>query len=102
MNGSILIPEKFRLKSELIHVVIDNEYCNEDEIYGEADFTLALITLCNRYKGKALKKSLKEKTFFHELVHMILDAMGQDELNKDEDFVDAFAELWYEFEKTKV
>jgi len=102
MNGSILIPEKFKLKGELIHVVIDNEYCNEDEIYGEADFTLALITLCNRYKGKALKKSLKEKTFFHELVHMILDAMGQDELNKDEDFVDAFADLWYEFEKSKV
>ena len=45
---------------------------------------------------------MKEKTFFHELVHMILDAMGQDELNRNEDFVDAFAELWYEFEKTKV
>jgi hypothetical protein len=101
MNGSFLIPESFRLKSEPYKVIVDDDYCNSDEVYGEADFTQRVITLCNRYGGKVLKKSTKEKTFFHELVHHILDSMGQDELNENEDFVDLFAERLHEYEKSK-
>ena len=101
MNGSFIIPSAFKLNGDLYRVVIDDEYCNDDTIYGEADFTLRLITICGRYNGKALKKSLKEKTFFHELVHQILDSMDKDELKYDEDFVEEFAQRLYEYEKTK-
>ncbi len=101
MNGSIIIPEKFRLNSEPYRVIIDDDYCNDDEVYGEADFTQRLITICNRYNGKVLKKSTKEKTFFHELVHQILHSMGKDELKYDEDFVELFACRLHEYEKTK-
>lgn len=101
MNGSILIPEEFKLNGKIIKVIIDDSYCNQEKCYGEADFSEKIITLCDRYSGSKLKKSEKEKTYFHELVHMILDSMGKDRLKYDENFVDEFAERMYEYEKTK-
>lgn len=102
MNGSHLIPEDFKLAMKRIRVIVNDDYCKSEGLWGEADFTQRLITLCHRTpKGKILKKSLKEKTFFHELVHQILYSMGQEQLMYDEDFVDLFAERLYEYENTK-
>lgn len=101
-NGSILIPQKFRLAGKAIRVIVDDVYCKEMKYWGEADFDKRKITLCHRtHKGKVLKKSDKEKTFFHELVHQILGTMNNDKLTYDEDFVDLFANRLYEYEKTK-
>lgn len=106
-NGSILIPEKFKILKKTIRVVIDDCYCNEKKLWGEADFDKKKITLCHRTnsikypKGRVLKKSLKEKTFFHELVHHILGSIGDGELTYDEEFVDAFATRLWQYEKTK-
>jgi len=44
MNGSILIPEKFKLNGKTIEVIIDNDYCKDNKCMGEADFTLNIIT----------------------------------------------------------
>jgi hypothetical protein len=101
MNGSILIPEKFRLNGKVIEVVLDDIFCATQCCYGEADFSEKSITLCASYGGKKLTKKFKEETFFHELVHMILDSMGKDRLKYDEGFVDLFATRLYEYEKTK-
>lgn len=101
-NGSIKIPEKFRLNKKTIRIIIDDDYCKDEGLWGEADFTEMIITLCHRTpKGKILKKSDKEKTFYHELVHHILNSMGREELSYDEDFAVKFADLLYEYEKTK-
>lgn len=101
MNGSILIPEKFRLNGKSIEVILDNGYCDNEKCLGEADFTQSIITICSHDRGKKLSKKDREQTFFHELVHMILDSMGKDRLKYDEDFVDLFATRLYEYEKTK-
>lgn len=101
MNGSIIIPEQFKLNGKTIKVIIDDDYCEQNELLGEADFTEKLITLCNKICKKRIKKSEKEKTYYHELVHMILDSMGKDRLKWNEDFVDLFALRLYEYEKTK-
>jgi hypothetical protein len=101
MNGSILIPEKFKLNGKTIEVIIDNDYCQQENLLGEADFTDKIITLCDRFNGLKLSKNNKEKIYYHELVHMILDAMGKDVLKFDEDFVDRFSLLLWEFEKSK-
>ena len=45
MNGSILIPENFKLGGKTINIIIDNEYCNDNNCLGEADFSLKIITL---------------------------------------------------------
>lgn len=101
MNGSILIPEKFKLNGKTIEVIIDNDYCASENLLGEADFTDKIITLCDRFNGQKLSKNEKEKVYYHELIHMILDAMGKDVLKYDEDFVDRFAVLLHEYEKSK-
>lgn len=101
MNGSILIPEKFKLNGDTINVIIDDVYCSDEKCLGEADFEEKVITLCGIYKGKRVSKNDKEQTFFHELVHMILDSMGKDRLKYDENFVDLFATRLHEYEKSK-
>lgn len=108
MNGSIIIPEQFKLNGKCIKVVVDDEYCNDGNlngykcpILGEADFSEKIVRLANTYKQKKIRRKEKETTYFHELIHMILDSMGKDKLKYDEDFVDLFAERLYEYEKTK-
>lgn len=102
MNGSIIIPEMFSLNRKKIRVIVDNHYCQENEFLGEADFTEKVITLCDRYNGKKISKPEREKTYYHELIHMILDSMGKHNLKYNEDFVEEFAQRLYEYEKTKV
>lgn len=101
MNGSILIPEKLKLGGKTIRVIIDNEYCNDNNCLGEADFTLMIITLCDTYAGKKLSKRIKEQIFYHELVHHILSAMKLEKLKYNELFVDMCADMLLEFERTK-
>lgn len=101
MNGSINIPEQFTLLGKKIRVIIDNDYCQENGFVGEADFTEKVITLCDTIYGKKLKKAEKEQTYYHELVHMILDSMKRHNLKYNEDFVEEFSQRLYEYEKTK-
>ena len=101
MNGSFLIPESFLLNGKKIKVTIDDDYLSSCKFVGEADFTHKEIILCDKYKGKKLPKSEKEKTYFHELVHMILDSMERHNLKYNEDFVEEFSQRLYEYEKTK-
>ena len=54
MNGSIIIPEKFKLNKRTIRVMVDDDYCAEHEFLGEADFTEKVITLCDKYAGKRI------------------------------------------------
>jgi len=102
MNGSHLIPEQFKLNHKTIKVIVDDDYCVSEECVGEADFTQKLITLASVCNGKKITKAEKEKTFFHELVHMILDSMGRYRLKYDEKFVDEFALKLHEYEKSKI
>jgi hypothetical protein len=39
-------------------------------------------------------------TYYHEIVHVILGSLGRNDLNGDEAFVDAFAGLLYQIQKT--
>lgn len=50
---------------------------------------------------KDLPKEVKEQTFYHELVHTILFAMGKPADQHEETFVDGFATFLHQFEKTK-
>ena len=37
--------------------------------------------------GEELSEERKAQTFFHELTHAVLDAIGEDELNENEQFI---------------
>jgi len=47
-----------------------------------------------------MNKVFTEQTFFHELVHAIMFAMGHTQ--QDEVFVDAFGQLLHQYERTKL
>lgn len=49
--------------------------------------------------SKEFPKQAREQTFWHEVVHGILYEIGEQELNADEGFVDAFAKQLYMFNK---
>lgn len=93
----IKIPISFRLGKSHISVHVDDEYCSENKAYGEADFTEKKILLCDKYKGAKIKHSEIEITFYHELVHMILDACKRHNLKYNEDFVDEFSKKLHQF-----
>ena len=108
MNGSFLIPSEFQLNKKVIRVCVDTPYCEDPEencygcsICGEADFTSKEIILSETLNKKKLSKRQREVTFYHELVHMILDSMGRHRQKYDELFVELFARRLYEYERTK-
>lgn len=101
-NKCSFIPHKFKLANKTHKVILDEEYLRDNKLWGEADFDDYIIRLCHRdHTNKILSKSTKGKVFYHELVHEILNSMGEHELNENETFVDKFGCLLYEYEKTK-
>lgn len=44
---------------------------------------------------------LKAISYYHELIHMILNSIGRSQLRDDEGFVDSFANHLWQAEKTK-
>ena len=76
-----------------------------DNKLGNCDPIKCLIELANTYKDSTNKtinvsKDIKEHTFYHELTHSILMMLSHP-LAYDEQFVDSFSLLLYQFEKTK-
>lgn len=47
-----------------------------------------------------MNKTFTEQTFFHELVHAVMFAMGHN--SHDEVFVDGFGQLLHQYERTKL
>jgi hypothetical protein len=101
MANRITIPSEFKLGGFRIVIEFDNEYCAEQKALGLADFTEKVITLCTVNKRKRLKKSEIDKTFYHELAHMLLDSMGKDRLKWDEIFVEKLGIALYEYDRSK-
>lgn len=66
------------------------EHCGIDD-----DFGLwrpqGIIEIANQAGGYEVSDSKKRQTFLHELTHAILFAMGKEELNDDESFVNTFS-----------
>ena len=50
-----------------------------------------IIEIANQAGGYEVSDSKKRQTFLHELTHAILFAMGKEELNDDESFVNIFS-----------
>lgn len=56
--------------------------------------------VANKYERRIISKDDKDKTFYHELVHAILDTMGS-EISNNEEFVQCFGNLLYEYMITR-
>lgn len=87
------IPKSFKLFATTINVKFDSLRLSNESALGDCSFTDNLITLSNNYKGEEISKSSIIDTFYHEKTHVILDAMGEHELSKNEKFVEVFSRL---------
>lgn len=101
MNSNVIeIPTSFRLGRHKYTVKWDDDYCTVQKQYGEADFDKREITLCRKYLDQHVPKSEILKSFYHELVHMILDSIGEDKLKYNEDLVDDLGWRLYQYHKS--
>lgn len=88
----IPIPKRLRIgnKDYSIEVV---EAMLDKRLAGEVNYHERLIQvgMRNGRTGRLFDPSFVQDTFWHELVHAILDDMDEDTLNRDEKFVTEFA-----------
>jgi len=94
-----LIPKTFQLGGSTINVELtDNKLGSH---VGQFNFPLNKIYISKEWNGQICSADYMETSFYHELTHGILDFMGKHSLSEDEEFVEGFANLLHQFEKTK-
>jgi len=87
----LTLPKKVKVGNNWYTVDVADTIRNRPFI-GEVHYAKRTITLARKsYHGVPLKLSALHETFWHELTHAILESMGRDELNNDEDFVEEFS-----------
>jgi hypothetical protein len=90
------IPTSFQLHGQTITVVQVDHIGSENGTLGEARMAKNEIAIQNNANGFTRISTQVEQTLLHEIVHFILNHMGQDELCGEEQFVDGFAHLLHQ------
>lgn len=92
------VPKEFSIANCLFRVEQLEDI--DDHGLGRTYSPLCLIKIAKTWHGKEVPDDSKISTFYHELVHAILDSSGYCDLSKDEVLVQAFANLLVEYLKT--
>lgn len=87
----MIIPSKIRIGGQDISIV--NEERLDDDILGKICLAEGVLHIADNFSNRKQCESSKINTFIHEVVHGVLDAMGEFELSKNEKFVCTFASL---------
>ena len=82
------IPSKLNIGGLLINVEIVDR-C-EGDVLGLCNLAQGKILIANTFYGKTQSETSKNNTYWHEVVHCILDTMGEKELSENEKFVNCF------------
>lgn len=96
------IPKSFKLFATDITIEWDNKRMNDKQRYGEVSYSQSKITLSTTDGVDPLSEGRIKDCFYHEKVHMILDAMHRYDLSKDEVFVDQLAKLLRQSDETAI
>lgn len=83
----IEIPKSYTVGGQEIKVKYEDNY---DQL-GTVSVYAGDLKIANTHLGLTQSKSSKENTFCHELVHSILDTMGEYDLSANEKFVSCFS-----------
>ena len=83
------MPKKFKVGSVDYEVRLV-EHCGNIDDFGFWR-PQGIIEIANQAGGYEVSESKKMQTFMHEITHAILFAMGKEELNEDEFFVNTFS-----------
>ena len=99
-NKTLNIPKSFEIGGNKIIVEIDDKH-NTAENHGACWLGAGRIVLRTNSNGDKFSADYMSTVFYHELVHLILDVMNEYDLSKNEKFVDVFATLLHQFNKTR-
>jgi hypothetical protein len=94
MAVRLKVPKTFQLGGVQWSVELVDKISGDD--LGECDSTGYKIQLLRSLDHQAMVH-----TFYHELLHAILDTLGRSKLSKDEELVDAASNLLVQFLKTR-
>lgn len=78
-------------------ITADNDKLEELGFLGLCEFAKSTIS----FYEKGIDEELVEQTIYHEVVHAILESMGELSLSRNDKFVQTFSLLLHQFEKTK-
>lgn len=98
--NKIKIPVKFELGGKTIHVECEDKMVDRDDCVGQASCRRNKIKLQTNNIGITRPQESIEETFFHELVHWVLEMMCEKELTQNERFVSNFAQYLHQAFKT--
>ena len=87
----MIIPNTIKIGGQDISVV--NKERLDNDILGEICIAEGVLKIADNFKNSKQCQSSKITTFIHEVVHGILDTMGEFELSGNEKFVCAFSSL---------
>lgn len=87
----MIIPYKIKIGGQDISVI--NEERLDNDILGEICIAEGVLKIADNFKNKKQCQSSKITTFIHEIVHGILDTMGEFDLSGNEKFVCTFSSL---------
>ena len=87
----MVIPKKIRIGGQDISVV--NKERLDNDILGEICLAEGVLQIADTFRNIKQSESSKINTFIHEIVHGILDTMGESELSGNEKFVSTFSSL---------
>lgn len=85
------IPNKIRIGGQDISVV--NKDRLDDNDLGNICMAEGVLQIADNFNNSMQCQGSKINTFIHEIVHGVLDTMGEYELSKNEKFVCTFASL---------
>ena len=87
----MIIPNTIKIGGQDISVV--NKERLDNDILGEICIAEGVLKIADNFKNRKQCQSSKITTFIHEVVHGVLDIMGEFDLSGNEKFVCAFSSL---------
>ena len=90
------IPASFWLYGQKISVVMVPDLIEQQNAVGEALYRHNIIRLQRNTESVNRPPSQIYVTFFHEMLHMIFEVLGEDELRKNEKIIDSMAQLLHQ------
>ena len=94
-----MIPILVQLGGSTIQVLKVDNGINGNKV-GECSLTASTIKITTECNNKPTSNDYQEASYYHELVHGILQTMGEFDKDSDERFVEGFANLLHQAIKT--
>lgn len=90
------IPKSFSILGHEVKILFSDTRMKDKNALGYLEPSMLRIHLAKTEDGEKLPTSIIEHTYLHEVVHKILQEMGELELYRNEKFVDLFAGLLHQ------